>query len=335
MLSTKVICYNKTNEKEVEFLEDKSINVSYVYINQKPYESIENNSWIFQYGTNNKTLQGIFSRTINYIIQKHCPQYKLIPQLVSNYKDLSIYLKKSSISELHNSGLEGDHFIFAPMPMNRHLYYKLHYAPHLFSWQNGFAKSNGLVVVQRLSDVDITRRILRAVVKSKNLLYFLGSSALITAAIMWVVDRKWKSGKNGKFGWSIFNKLYWALVTITTVGYGDIVPKYPIGKFIGVVWMLIGLVIVSCLTSLITNDMMDNTVNIRNQRVGVVSSSWDDFVGRMLVNHERSSKWVEGYDSYEALLDAVKKDGTLFAGLMDENVASVMIDDIKERGLGK
>ncbi|MBI3989090.1 MAG: ion transporter [candidate division NC10 bacterium] len=43
--------------------------------------------------------------------------------------------------------------------------------------------------------------------------------------------------------------LWWAAVTVTTVGYGDIVPKTETGRLIGLVVMLVGISFVSVLTA--------------------------------------------------------------------------------------
>ena len=73
---------------------------------------------------------------------------------------------------------------------------------------------------------------------------------------------KWNE-HDKNIGSIIFGKIYWAFVTMTTVGYGDVVPQKPIGKVIGITWMMLSLVIVSCMTSIITSDMVDNSTNIR------------------------------------------------------------------------
>ena len=47
--------------------------------------------------------------------------------------------------------------------------------------------------------------------------------------------------------------IWWALVTLTTVGYGDIVPKTPIGRMIGAFVMVLGVTFLSFLTANVTS----------------------------------------------------------------------------------
>ena len=58
----------------------------------------------------------------------------------------------------------------------------------------------------------------------------------IMAALMHVVE---DNADNPQFS-SLPQSMYWAVVTMTTVGYGDITPITPLGKFLSAVMMLIG-----------------------------------------------------------------------------------------------
>ena len=49
--------------------------------------------------------------------------------------------------------------------------------------------------------------------------------------------------------------IYWAITTITTVGYGDLVPTTPLGKVIANIVMLIGYAIIAVPTGIITTEM--------------------------------------------------------------------------------
>ena len=72
-----------------------------------------------------------------------------------------------------------------------------------------------------------------------------------------------EGGQNG-FN-SIPESIYWAIVTITTVGYGDISPVTPLGKFVASVIMFIGYGIIAVPTGIITNEMMTVIRNKKHQ----------------------------------------------------------------------
>jgi voltage-gated potassium channel len=75
------------------------------------------------------------------------------------------------------------------------------------------------------------------------------SLVIILGSVMYLVEDK-ANGFN-----SIPDSIYWAIVTITTVGYGDIAPVTPLGKFIASIIMLIGYGIIAVPTGIITTEM--------------------------------------------------------------------------------
>lgn len=54
---------------------------------------------------------------------------------------------------------------------------------------------------------------------------------------------------------NVFQSIYWAIITITTVGYGDIVPQSVLGKFISSLTMIIGYSIIAVPTGIVTSEM--------------------------------------------------------------------------------
>ena len=82
---------------------------------------------------------------------------------------------------------------------------------------------------------------------------------IILGSVMYLVEK----GENG-FD-SIPESIYWAIVTITTVGYGDISPVTPWGKFIASIMMFIGYGIIAVPTGIITTDI---AMAVRNKRHG-------------------------------------------------------------------
>lgn len=57
---------------------------------------------------------------------------------------------------------------------------------------------------------------------------------------------------------NIPNSIYWAVVTMTTVGYGDITPVTPFGRFLSVVVMLVGYTIIAVPTGIVSVSMMQS-----------------------------------------------------------------------------
>ncbi len=55
---------------------------------------------------------------------------------------------------------------------------------------------------------------------------------------------------------SIPKSIYWAIVTMTTVGYGDIAPTTPLGQMVASLLMIIGYGIIAVPTGIVTSEMM-------------------------------------------------------------------------------
>ena len=104
----------------------------------------------------------------------------------------------------------------------------------------------------------------RALIASRNkILVFLFAVTIlviIIGSIMYLIE----GGTNDGFS-SIPRAVYWAIVTITTVGYGDITPQTRIGQFLSAVVMILGYAIIAVPTGIVTNEMM----NANNKEAGV------------------------------------------------------------------
>ncbi len=72
---------------------------------------------------------------------------------------------------------------------------------------------------------------------------------VIMGSIMYLVE-----GPHNGFR-SIPESIYWAVVTITTVGYGDISPVTPLGKLIASIMMLMGYGIIAVPTGILTTEI--------------------------------------------------------------------------------
>jgi voltage-gated potassium channel len=89
----------------------------------------------------------------------------------------------------------------------------------------------------------------RALANSRRKIFvFLGTVFIITVilgTVMYVVE-----GPQNGFT-SIPHSMYWAIVTLTTTGFGDIVPKTPVGQFITSLTILLGYGIIAFPTGIV------------------------------------------------------------------------------------
>ncbi len=78
---------------------------------------------------------------------------------------------------------------------------------------------------------------------------------------------------------SLFDGIWWALVTATTVGYGDISPSTTIGRIIAMLLMLVGIGLIGSLTSTITSfflNMNNKKKSISDDIIENIKSKIDD-----------------------------------------------------------
>ncbi len=87
---------------------------------------------------------------------------------------------------------------------------------------------------------------------------------VILGTIMYLVE----SGQDSGFT-SIPRSVYWAIVTLTTVGYGDIAPATALGQFIASFIMLMGYAIIAVPTGIVTAEM----TNIKKHQVDTNTQS--------------------------------------------------------------
>ncbi|HYJ68836.1 MAG TPA: potassium channel family protein [Nocardioidaceae bacterium] len=63
--------------------------------------------------------------------------------------------------------------------------------------------------------------------------------------------------------------LWWAVTTITTVGYGDVVPSSPEGRLTGSILMFVGIACVALLTAIATSAIV--AVEVRSEEEAIES----------------------------------------------------------------
>lgn len=102
----------------------------------------------------------------------------------------------------------------------------------------------------------------RSAVKILIFMLFVFVMAIILGATMYGIE-----GSRNPAISSIPRGIYWAVVTITTVGYGDIAPVTPLGQFISMIVMLLGYAIIAVPTGIVAGETIDGLRRKRDNEV--------------------------------------------------------------------
>jgi voltage-gated potassium channel len=107
-----------------------------------------------------------------------------------------------------------------------------------------------LKVVQYIGEANQLVAALRA--SKRKILIFLFTVAIIVVIVgsaMYVIE-----GEENGFT-NIPRSIYWAIVTLTTVGYGDISPQTPLGQTLASIIMIVGYGIIAVPTGIVTSEL--------------------------------------------------------------------------------
>jgi len=120
---------------------------------------------------------------------------------------------------------------------------------------------------------------------SKHILKAIGLLVLLSmvAGIMvWLFERRKNDEMFGDgTGGGIGHGFWWAIVTMTTVGYGDKAPKTAGGRIVALIWMLFSIIFIASFTANITTSLTINELkgkvhginDLYTAKVGSVSQS--------------------------------------------------------------
>ena len=149
-----------------------------------------------------------------------------------------------------------------------------------------------------------------------ELMAILALVMFVMGTIMWLIERKHQNLGFRDDIKGLADGFWWSAVTMSTVGYGDKVPKTGLGKVLTVVYILISVVAVALFTanasSILTTAKIESHINeeddLRRVHVGSVPlSSGAEYLDRNMIT----------YKSYASLQEAIE-------GLRMEEVDAVI-----------
>jgi polar amino acid transport system substrate-binding protein len=160
----------------------------------------------------------------------------------------------------------------------------------------------------------------------------LAGMSLIAGIIVWAFERRRNSEMFGEGAVAgIGHGVWWAMVTMTTVGYGDKAPKTAGGRIVALIWMIFSIVFIASFTANITASLTISELrgkvrgfnDLYNARVGAISRSEGfDFLTRRGIAVVPIASFQEGLLAVaEKKIDAFVQDETILKHLIKTGFA--------------
>lgn len=122
----------------------------------------------------------------------------------------------------------------------------------------------GIAVARASVRVSMWRKWKPIVIDFLGIIGFLLIMLLISAVIVYWVEKRYSgNAQSENHITSIADGLWWSVVTMSTVGYGDKVPRSKAGKILAIIWIFIGIAFFSLFTAHTTSRLAQNQVQSR------------------------------------------------------------------------
>lgn len=128
-----------------------------------------------------------------------------------------------------------------------------------------------------------------------NAILFMVASGLVIGAVflsafmLYLAEYRINPGIS-----SLWDTLWWSIVTISTVGFGDITPQTPGGRTIGAMLMFTGMFVIALFAGVISSTLVGQLLPLQQEQVRmstiadhIVVAGWNDEVPMMLNELER------------------------------------------------
>lgn len=186
------------------------------------------------------------------------------------------------------------------------------------------SQSKELAIIVRRDYISLPFKIFRGIFSCGQIIFISILLTVFFGILLWLVEGKYNPAFPENSLRGAGTGMWWSLVSMTTVGYGDVVPKTILGRLIAIIWMFIGVMIACVITATVTevvNGISD--LKIDGQKVAVLENSFEaekikDF---RAVTVEKATY----ADVYEAV-----RSGEVFAAAINVDIASWNIDEIQD-----
>lgn len=190
-------------------------------------------------------------------------------------------------------------------------------------------KSEGLAVIMLRDKISLPSKMMRGIYSCRQILVLTLMLALLFGITIWFIECTYNKEFSLFFVKGAATGLWWSVVSMTTVGYGDIVPKSIPGRVIACIWLFIG-VVIACLMTATVSEVINGLegLDIYKQKVSVLNNSYELKAAKEMYDAD-----VVPVKTYADALKLVREE-KVFAALMNVDVAAwrqnEIIDDKNE-----
>jgi len=151
---------------------------------------------------------------------------------------------------------------------------------------------------------------------------------IVFSLLLWAIERRVQQTHFGGRPIHGFGSAIWfAAVTMTTVGYGDKTPQTPLGRLFALVWMFLGILLVSAFTGSVASSFTVAQLSTSMNRIGDLAHYHAGVLEGSLARNILASNGISAakFSDVGAGLAALKK-GTISAFVGDEVILKYEVE---------
>lgn len=154
-------------------------------------------------------------------------------------------------------------------------------------------------VIVRGNDISLFAKAFKGIQDSIPLIYLSVILSVIVGALLWLLEHRGNESFHSDYSQGLWSGFWFSFVTMTTVGYGDKVPKHFLSRFITLAWVYIGMLLIASITAVVMNAVTSN-LDLTGKKVSILKGH---------IEEKRVRSTLKGvkipYYSYDDVLEAV------------------------------
>ena len=187
-------------------------------------------------------------------------------------------------------------------------------------------RAEGIAVIPHNNKIYLGSKIIQGLLNASQIFLFVLVTLIFTAGFLWIFERNDNNKIDKFFANGFAQSIWWAMVTLSTVSYGDVVPKSFIGRVIGVIWMSFAVILTSVLTSMLTESVMGiESLKIKNKSV----ASFPNSIITHYAKQNYRAKVIHKNSAKDILKAAYSEE--VYAGLLDTYYATWHQDEFEQK----